>query len=121
MINTTSSPRAVIRSAYIEAFEERHSQVRESILDPSLTILSAVSNVLTHSAGYVDKKFMEVYAAFQPLRTTFPQATLDERLVLTDGQFEAIIVEPTLLASRSLIEGVCAAIEQPMSPAEDAK
>jgi hypothetical protein len=94
-----------IRNAYIQAFDESHTSVREAILHPSLTILAAVRNVLVHQAGIVDDQFLKEYGRCTELQSQFPSVKLKELLPMT-GLTVHNIISPVVTQSVKLINTV---------------
>lgn len=98
-----------IRNAYIQAFDESHTSVREAILHPSLTVLAAVRNLLVHRAGIVDQDFMNDYGRCVELRSEFPSVELKKPLPMT-GLTVHHLIYPVVTQSVKLIEAVNAEV-----------
>lgn len=94
-----------IRTAYTQAFGEAHCAVRDAILHPCLTSLSATRNALVHGAGNADEKFMGLHTSCEALRLLFPEAALNKPLPVT-GHTVLALVDPVVEQSVNLIVAV---------------
>lgn len=94
-----------IRTAYVQAFDDSHSAIRDAILDPCLTALAATRNVLVHRAGTADRAFMQEYARCANLQSAFPTVELGATITLTGLTVHGLI-QPVLMQSVRLIEEI---------------
>lgn len=92
-----------IRDAYLRAFSENHTEIREAIYDHSLDALAICRNVIVHRAGVVDQEAIDrLYPDVQQL---LPAMHLKHRLEL-NGEILNAIFTPAIKACCNLIRHV---------------
>lgn len=94
-----------IREAYIQAFGEEHTDVRDAILHPSLKALAEARNALVHRAGIADQHFMDEYQRCNILQTVFPGAEVGKPLPMSGIPIHNLI-HPVVKRSVELIAAV---------------
>jgi hypothetical protein len=90
-----------IRDAYIRAFWKDDKDIREAILDSSITSLSAVRNIIIHNDGIVDEDFMESVEGIE----LFKSSKVGDPLLI-NGKVVYGLVYPVINASKNLLFGV---------------
>jgi hypothetical protein len=94
-----------IREAYVQAFDDSHTAVRDAILHPCFTALAASRNVLVHRVGIADEDFMDTFEHCDALRAALPDSEVGKPLTLT-GPTVKSLVHPAIEQCDTLIRAV---------------
>jgi hypothetical protein len=98
------SSRDRIRAAYESSFTDDDASILSLINDQSIDALSVVRNLLIHSAGAVDKKFLAEAARYQTL-TKFRALNIGESIQL-DGINVRILVDGIVKNGCQLVRSI---------------